>query len=150
MKLEFKVNMRIRKPLAEVFDAVVEPKKLSGYFTSSSTGPLREGGQVIWRFAEFPIDVPVTVRKVVPNKLIQLEWASDEGYNTHIEMKFEPIDTHTTLVSIGESGWRETEKGLKNSYGNCGGWMHMLCCLKGYLENGINLREGAFDQADFQ
>jgi hypothetical protein len=25
---------------------------------------------------------------------------------------------------------------------NAGGWMHMLVCLKGYLEYGINLRAG--------
>ena len=32
----------------------------------------------------------------------------------------------------------------KASYGNCQGWMQMLCALKAYLEHGINLREGMF------
>jgi hypothetical protein len=31
---------------------------------------------------------------------------------------------------------------IKASYGNAGGWMHMMCCMKGYLEHGINLRAG--------
>ena len=37
---------------------------------------------------------------------------------------------------------RVRAKGLKASYDNCGGWMHMSCCLKAYLEYGINLRAG--------
>ena len=39
-------------------------------------------------------------------------------------------------------GWANTPEGLKDSHGNAGGWMHMLACLKGYLEYGINLRAG--------
>ena len=34
MSLGFKVSARIAKPVAEVFDAVVNPTKLSGYFTT--------------------------------------------------------------------------------------------------------------------
>lgn len=29
-----------------------------------------------------------------------------------------------------------------DGYGNCGGWMHMMCCLKAHIEYGINLRTG--------
>ena len=59
-------------------------------------------------------------------------------------MSFEPLDDGRTLVSISEEGWRETPGGLKASYGNCQGWMQMLCAMKAYLEHGINLREGMF------
>ena len=41
-----------------------------------------------------------------------------------------------------EAGWRDDAKSIANSYGNAGGWMHMMLCLKGYLEYGINLRAG--------
>ena len=150
MKFEFEVTMRIAKPVAEVFNAVVQPEKLSGYFTATASAPLREGSTVQWSFPEFPGEFPVIVSKVKLNSLIELEWASAEGgYNTHIRMSFQEIDPQITLVTIAESGWHETEKGLKSSYGNCGGWMHMLCCLKGYLEHGINLRKGSFHMDDF-
>jgi hypothetical protein len=46
------------------------------------------------------------------------------------------------MVQIAEEGWRADEEGVKASYGNAGGWMHMACCLKAYLEYGINLRAG--------
>jgi len=143
--IRFTVHLSILKPRSEVFDAVVQPEKLCRYFTQTSSGPLREGTQVQWRFAEFPVDVPVTVRRIVPNEFIVLEWESMEGgYNTVVEMKFEELKADATLVSISEEGWRPTQKGIWSSYQNCGGWMHMLCAMKAYLEHGINLREGSF------
>ena len=52
MSLGFKVSGRIAKPVAEVFDAVVNPAKLSGYFTTlggaarHNIGRLTAGGVV--------------------------------------------------------------------------------------------------------
>jgi uncharacterized protein YndB with AHSA1/START domain len=34
MELTFTVSARISKPLHEVFEAVADPRKLSGYFTT--------------------------------------------------------------------------------------------------------------------
>ena len=143
MEIKFQVQMKIRKPVAEVFDGVANPDKLSGYFVQKSSGPLVAGNTVKWKFPEFPDEFDVVVREVSPNERIVLEWeASEKGYNTRIEMVFKPLDAGNTMVQIGESGFRETPEGREASYGNCGGWMHMVTCLKGYLEYGINLRAG--------
>jgi uncharacterized protein YndB with AHSA1/START domain len=160
MDLRFQVQAKISRPRDEVFDAVYNPSKLSGYFTTGgANGPLAEGTTVIWRFADFPGDVPVTVKKVVPGQSIVLEWAASEydqfdmenhqlppeaGYNTRVEMTFESLSPGTTLVKVAESGWRENQKALNSSYGNCQGWTHMTCCLKAWIEHGINLRDGFF------
>ncbi|ATB29469.1 SRPBCC domain-containing protein [Melittangium boletus] len=146
MELKFKVQVKIQKPVAEVFDGVYNPKKLTGYFTSEASGPLVEGTTVQWAFSEPAVPpFPVQVRQVVTNELIVLTWGGGEDEaDTRVEMRFTPVDAHSTLVSISESGWKETPKGLELSYGNCGGWMHMVCCLKAYLEYGINLRKGCF------
>ncbi len=143
MEPKFQVQLKIRKPVAEVFDAVVDPEKLSGYFVQKSTGPLTPGATVMWKFPELDDEFPVTVREVVPNDRISFEWeAAEGGYNTLVEMAFKPLDAANTMVLIKESGWRTTEKGIESSYGNAGGWMHMMSCMKGYLEYGINLRAG--------
>jgi uncharacterized protein YndB with AHSA1/START domain len=146
MTLEFRVELKIQKPVAEVFDAVVDPAKLCVYFTSESTGPLATGATVNWKFAEFPdLDIPVTVHEVRPNELIRFEWPTNqEDYNTTVTMTFEALAAEETLVSVAESGWRETDKGQRDSYLNCYGWTHMICCLKAYLEHGIDLRAGSF------
>jgi len=98
--LEFTVQTKIQKPVAEVFDAVRDPAKLSKYFTTGgATGSLDEGKTAIWRFADFPGEWPVQVKKVVPNQLIVFEWeASEKGYNTRTEMKFEPLGNNETTV----------------------------------------------------
>ena len=143
MEPRFEVQLKILKPVPEVFEAVVDPAKLSGYFTKAASGRLVEGDTVRWSFAEVPGDFPVNVREVQKDERIVLEWESQEGgYDTRVEMLFKPLDGGATMVQIRESGWRETPRGVESSYRNCGGWMHMVCCLKAYLEHGINLRAG--------
>ncbi|RYZ38538.1 MAG: ATPase [Myxococcaceae bacterium] len=142
MEPKFQVQLKIQKPASEVFDAVVNPKKLSGYFVQSASGPLVEGTTVQWRFAEVPGDTDVIVRQVVRDERIVFEWPAEGGYNTRVEMLFEPLDAGNTMVRIRESGWRQDAQGFKSSYDNAGGWMHMMACLKAFLEYGINLRAG--------
>lgn len=160
MELKFTVQTKIQKPLAEVFDGVYNPAKLSQYFTTGgASGPLDEGTTVIWQFADFPGEVPVRVKEVVRNQRIVFEWGAgeggedasgnkeqrvEEGVLCRVEMTFETVDGDSTLVKIAESGWPETDKGLALSYGNCQGWSQMSCCLKAFLEYGINLRKGAY------
>jgi uncharacterized protein YndB with AHSA1/START domain len=146
MSIGFRVSGRIGKPPSEVFDAVVNPKKLSGYFTTlkGASAPLVAGTTVTWWGS-----VPVEVDEVVADKRIVLRWdATDEkgqpAYKTRIEMNFEALDDGGTFVTIAEEGWREDETGRKNSYLNCEGWAQMLSCMKAYVEYGINLREGFY------
>lgn len=142
MEPKFQVQLKIQKPVAEVFDGVVNPKKLTGYFIQQSSGPLVEGATVKWKFAEVPEAFDVVVRQVVKDERIVFEWPAEGGYDTRVELVFQPLDARNTLVQISESGWRSDDAGIKASYGNAGGWMHMLACLKAYLEYGINLRAG--------
>jgi uncharacterized protein YndB with AHSA1/START domain len=146
MELKFRIQTKIQKPLADVFDAVYNPEKITKYFaTGSASGPLVEGARVIWRFADYPGDAPLSVKKMIPNRLIEFEWeAMDGGYDTQVQIEFEPLSADETLVTISEGKWKENQKGLDASYGNCYGWMQMSCCLKAYLEYGINLRKGFF------
>ena len=60
MDLSFDVHARIARPVAEVFAAVAEPRKLSAYFTTGgASGPLREGSTVTWKFGDIPGEYPV-------------------------------------------------------------------------------------------
>jgi uncharacterized protein YndB with AHSA1/START domain len=152
MEFKFTVSGRISKPVHEVFEAVADPKKLSGYFTTGGAqGRLETGATVTWDFHDFPGAFPVNVVEVVLDEKIVLTWeAAPEGdgsgnYDTTVTMVFEPLDDNTrTLVSITEEGWKQTEKGLKSSYNNCEGWTGMLAAMKAYVEHGINLREGFY------
>lgn len=152
MDLRFEVSGRISRPVDEVFEAVVNPETLSGYFTTGGAdGRIETGALVHWDFHDFPGAFPVKVVEVEKNSRIVLEWEADDkgddgadAYDTRVTMRFESLDDGRTLVSIAEEGFRKTPGGLKASYGNCQGWMQMLCAMKAYLEHGINLREGMY------
>ena len=152
MDLKFEISGRINRPVAEVFEAIVNPEQLSGYFTTGGArGRIETGTTVHWDFHDFPGAFPVTVVEVEKDRRIILQWEADCGAdegadvrNTTVTMRFEPLEDGRTLVSIAEEGWPKTGAGLKSSYGNCSGWMQMLCALKAYLEHGVNLREGMF------
>ena len=149
MELKFMVQTKIQKPIAEVFDAVYNPKKLSGFFTNGgASAPLDEGTAVEWAFADNPGDekmsFPVEVKQVKPNELIVLGWEGAKGLQTRVEMSFESTGPDETAVKISETGWRETQDDLNSSYGNCMGWSQMLSAMKAYVEYGINLRKGAY------
>jgi uncharacterized protein YndB with AHSA1/START domain len=143
MTLQSQVQLKIRKPVAQVFDAVVDHRKLSGYFLETSTGPLAPGATVMWKFPELDEAFPVVGRDVVPHERLVFEWGSMlGGPDNRVEFAFKPMNGEETMVQVTESGWPDTAEGVKASQGNAGGWMFMLTALKGYLEYGINLRAG--------
>lgn len=155
MDLKFEVSGRIARPVEEVFEAVVNPDQLSAYFTTGGAkGRLETGATVTWDFADFPGAFPVKVVEVEENRRIIFQWdagdtAAEPGgetgtYQTQVTMRFEALDDGRTLVTIAEEGWRQTPQGLKSVLDNKGGWMQMLCCLKAWMEHGINLRDGMF------
>ena len=152
MEPKFKVHIGIERPVAEVFDAVYNPKKLSGYFTTGgASAPLDEGTTVTWAFADAPSEAgtgfPVVVKKVVPEESITLEWEGEDGGHTTVQVTFKELEGGSTLVSIEESGFSDTDQGFRNSYGNCMGWSQMISALKAFVEYGINLRKGAYPPA---
>ena len=145
LDLKFQVQTKIQKPVADVFDAVYNPDKLSAYFTTGgASARLDPGTTVMWAFAEPPVDdFPVYVKEVEMNKSIAFEWDHGDEKYYRVEIEFEALSANETLIKISEGGWPATERGLEQSYGNCEGWTHMLACMKAYVEYGINLRRGS-------
>jgi uncharacterized protein YndB with AHSA1/START domain len=154
MELKFTVGGRIAKPVGEVFEAVVNPDRLSRFFTTGGAkGRLEPGAVVTWDFHDFPGAFPVHVVDVEKDKRIVLDWDAVENAapadaagarRTTVTMTFEPLEADRTLVRISEHGWSDTPEGLKASYGNCEGWTGMICAMKMWLEHGLNLRQGFY------
>lgn len=143
--LSIKTNIQIQKPIQEVFEAVVDPSKMSNYFISSSTGRMEEGKKLIWHFPEFTVDVPIQVGKIEQGKYISYTWDGEAGRQLFVEIVLTSKGPSDTLVTITEKNMEPDEIGLKWLKSNTEGWANFLACLKAYLEYGINLRKGAFD-----
>ena len=143
-RLEINCAMQIQKPIHEVFDAIINPKKMSNYFIATSTGIMEEGKNLIWKFPEFDFECPVKVGKVENNKFVSFYWDND-GFELLVEITLSEKENNSTLVTITEKSMENNEAGIKWLAGNSFGWSNSLACLKAYLEYGINLRKGAFD-----
>jgi len=70
-KMDFDVNVRERilKPVNEVFEAVVDTKKMSNYFISGASGPIKVG-RVQWEFGDVGAKVSIDVLEVENNRKI--------------------------------------------------------------------------------
>lgn len=142
--LEIEAAIQIQKPVSEVFEAIVDPKKMSNYFISESTGKMEAGKNLTWKFPEFTMDVPVKVGKIEKDKLVSFYW-ENSGKELLVEIKLTPKEDNSTLINITEKEMPHNEEGIKWLKGNTFGWSNFLACLKAYVEYGINLRKGAFD-----
>jgi uncharacterized protein YndB with AHSA1/START domain len=143
-KLEIKAALQIAKPADDIFDAIVDPSRMSNYFISQSTGKMEEGERLNWRFPEFDMDVPIRVGKIKENKYISYYWEND-GKELFVEITLTPAHNNSTVVTVTEKEMENNEAGIKWLKGNTEGWANFLACLKAYMEYGINLRKGGFD-----
>ncbi len=142
--LEIKVALQISKPVNLVFDAIIEPDKMSNYFISKSSGKMIEGKEVVWNFPEFEVDSLIKIGKIEENKYISFYWKIDED-DLLVEITLNQKENNSTLVTITEKSKPYNEAGINWLKLNTEGWANFLACLKAYLEYGINLRKGAFD-----
>ena len=117
---------------------------MSNYFISKSSGRLKEGKKIIWKFPEFDMEFTIRVGKIETDKYISYYCTIDE-IELIVEMTLTPKDSDKTIVTITEKKRNNDEAGIHWLKGNTEGWANFLVCLKAYLEYGINLRKGAFD-----
>lgn len=144
-KLTVKAALQIQKPVAEVFDAIMDKEKMSNYFISNASENISANKTVHWEFPEFEGSFPVEIGEVIDNKLISFLWESSEGQNIKVDINLEKAPGNNTVVRITEGDMENTEAGVEWLVRNTEGWANFLACLKAYCEHGINLRKGGFD-----
>jgi len=141
MKLISKATIQIQKPLEVVFEAIVDPEQMTNYFISESSGRLETGQEVVWKFPEFPEEIPITQIQVEEKRVITFVWDPE----TRVRVDLEPKPDKSTVVRVTEVGKSVNADNINWVVGNTEGWANFLACLKAWLEYGINLRKGAFD-----
>ncbi|WP_264563401.1 SRPBCC domain-containing protein [Flavobacterium sp. N3904] len=141
MKLIAKATIQIQKPIDEVFEGIVNPEKMTNYFISESNGRLETGKELIWKFPEFPTEVPIKEITTEINRSISFVWDEE----TVVKIILEEQTDKNTVVKVTEDGKQYNEDNLKWVIGNTEGWANFLACMKAYLEYGIQLRKGAFE-----
>ncbi len=134
-----KTGMLIRKPVAEVFEAFIDPDITTQFWFTKSSGRLQVGKQVQWDWEMYGVSVPVTAKVVEPNKRIVIEWPGYGGHTT-VEWIFAPLEDRTTFVTITESGFTaDSDELVRQVTGSTGGFCWVLAGVKALLKHNIRL-----------
>jgi len=142
MKLEAKAELRIARPAAEVFEAIVDPAKMSHYFISWGSERLAPGKTVTWKWGDVGAEAPVHVLEVRDGERISFTWGEGEE-QSRVDVELVPESPEATAVQVTEGSWEGDEAGIARLASQTFGWAHFLLCLKAYLDHGVNLRAGS-------
>ena len=144
-QLKINTAIQISKPVKEVFEAIIDPEKMSNYFIAEGSGRMEEGKTLKWKFPEFPEEAEIWVVELTPLEYVSFQWEGAKGEKLLVEITLLPMPGDSTLVKVTEDGMPANEAGIKWLAQNTEGWANFLASLKAYLEYGINLRKGAFE-----
>jgi len=130
-------QMLIRKPAKEVFEAFIYPEQTRHFWFTKASAHLEKGATVTWEWEMYDVSTTVTVKNIIPNELISIDWGSPV---TGVDFIFKPMSDTTTYVIIKNYGFHsQGEALLQELINNTGGFTTVLDGLKAYLEHGINL-----------
>jgi len=126
-------GMLIRRPVAEVFEAFVDPAVTSRFWFSKGSGRLEPGAVVRWDWEMYGAGSDVRVKAIEPNRRILIDWDLDDP--TEVEWSFEPRDEETwvTVVNRGFHGDDPVAQALDST----GGFALVLAGAKIWLEHGL-------------
>ena len=134
-----RTGMLIRRPVAEVFEAFVDPAITTKFWFTKGSGRLEAGRQVQWSWEMYGVTLPVTPRDVEPNRRIVIEWPGPGGPRS-VEWKFAAQKDGTTFVGISESGFTgDGDELVKQVADSTQGFTLVLAGLKALLEHDVRL-----------
>ena len=127
-----RATMLIRRPVAEVFNAFVDPDLTTKFWFSRSTGRLVAGKAVTWHWDFYGASGDVFVKALETNKRIAYEWP------TPVEMTFTSRANELTFVSVIASGFTGTDdEKVSQALDSTEGFNLVLSACKVFLEHGI-------------
>jgi uncharacterized protein YndB with AHSA1/START domain len=137
---EGNAEMLIRKPAAEVFEAIVDPTITTRFWFTKSSGRLVKGARIRWDWEMYGVSAQVRVLEVEPEKRVLIEWSGENQAATTVEWLLTPQANKGTHVSIRQRGFRGTQdENVDQAINSTGGFSFHLAGMKAVLEHDINL-----------
>ena len=136
--IQAKTGMLVRRPVAEVYEAFVDPEITRRFWFTKGSGRLEKGRRVQWEWEMYGISVPVEVKELEPHRIV-IEWSGPKGAN-RVEWFFTERDDGTTFVEITNDGFHgDAEDVAHQAAESASGFSFVLAGAKAYLEHGIEL-----------
>lgn len=133
--------MLIRRPVADVFHALVDPEVTTRFWFTRSSGKLEAGKRVRWDWEMYGHSADVDVDVVEENERISMRWPAYEGdAQTTVEWTFTPRADGSTFVTVTNTGFTGDQEGIaKQANAATGGFTLVLAGMKAWLEHDIEL-----------
>ena len=132
-----RAQMLIRKPVAEVFEAFVDPAVTTKFWFTKSSGRLVPGTEVRWDWEMYGVWTNVRVKAIEQNRRILIEW---DDPPCPVEWLFTPRADDTTFVSISNWGFSGSDdERVAQAIDAMGGFTLVLAGLKALLEHNVVL-----------
>ncbi len=129
-----RATMLIRRPVAEVFEAFVDPAITTRFWFSRASGPLAPGATVTWYWDQYGVSGEVTVTALERDRRLAIAWP------TPVEWLFEPRGDDATFVSILASGFTGSDdEQVAQALDSTEGFNLVIAGCKALLERGIEL-----------
>jgi len=130
-------QMLIRKPVAEVFEAFIDPAITKYFWFTKGSNRLEKGKTITWEWEMYNISTKIFAREILPNKKIIIDW--DEP-PTSVDFDFKTLSDGSTYVTIKHYGFNKTgDELLAAIKDSTGGFTTVLDGLKAFLEHNIKL-----------
>lgn len=130
-----KTALVIRRPVEEVFRAFVDPAVTTRFWFTRSSGPLEPGATVSWEWEMFGVGTTVTVKDVVPNERILVEWNPDDP--STVEWTFEPHERGARVQIVEDDIKGDV---AAHALDSMQGFTLVLAAAKALLEHGVELQ----------
>lgn len=135
-----KTEMLIRKSVAEVFEAFVNPAITANFWFTKGSGRLEAGKQISWHWEMYNLSIDVNVKAIEENKRILIDWGTAGKPTTTVEWIFTSRPDDNTLVSVTNSGFSgEGDELVAQALDSTGGFNLVLAGAKAFLEHNIKL-----------
>jgi len=132
--------MLIRKPVAEVFEAFVNPAITSQFWFTKGSGRLEAGKQIQWDWEMYNYSAQIKVKAIEQNKRLLIDWWSGNDVPTQVEWIFTPLKDGTTFVSITNTAFTGKDEDIvQMAMDSTSGFTLVLAGAKAFLEYNINL-----------
>ncbi|MBF5007402.1 SRPBCC family protein [Diaphorobacter caeni] len=140
-----KITMLIRRPVAEVFNAFVDPRVTTQFWFDRASGALNQGATVTWHWEHYGVSAKVRVVTLDTNRRLVIEWPARAQWD------FEERADGTTFVAITASGFEGSpQEQYRQVLDQTEGFNLVIAACKAWLEFGVKLNVVADKAPDFK
>ena len=130
-------GMLIRRPVAEVFEAIVDPAVTPKFWFTHGSDRLDSGKEVRWEWRMYGVSTTAKVSEIVRNERIVMQWSDPP---TTVVWTFTEMPGDATVLEGRNFGFAGTgDEQVKEAIGSTGGFTLVLAGAKAWLEQGLTL-----------